>query len=281
MKHNIQSPFSTRQKMINILYIVLIALLFIDESGDLALSSPDTKNDEQHINELPSDGLTTYSHSDSKVDSGIKSMQPATAKKITEHKPFVRLEQPKAFVFTGIQNIFNLHLSDVDIRELSFESDNATIELSDSGVLITPLKTMEQFSIDIKKGKTMLDRYSFQAKELPPPDILCLVLADSSITQCRMHDQIFRSLLLESRSIQFSNSMFPHVTYQLSEFSVLQRDVLGNATKQVIRPLQESCDFKSIAHLLRREKTLLLTDIRLVVNNSYEQTLSSFRLTLQ
>lgn len=278
---NNRSSFSMRQKMINILYIVFIALLFMDESSDSVLSQPETNCEALHIAalslNLPSTEILPYNE----IDSTTEIILPTSSHKATGYKPVVRLEQPRTVVFTGIQNRFNLYLSDIHLSELSFESNNASIEICDSGVLITPLKTMEQFTIDIKRGSTLLDCYSFEAKELPLPDLLCLHSRDSSITQCRMHDRILRSHLLESKSLQFSNSLFPLVSYELFEFSIVQRDELGNARKVVIRPSQSGYDFETIAHKLRHDKTLLLTDIRLVVNNSYEQTLSSFLLTLQ
>lgn len=275
------SSFSMRQKMINILYIVFIALLFMDESTDTVLSEPETNCEVQDIAALSLNLPSAEIQSRNEIDSTLEVISPTSSHEATEYKPFVRLEQPRTVVFTGIQNRFNLHLSDIHLSELSFESNNATVEMCDSGVLITPLKTMEQFTIDIKRGSILLDRYSFEAKELPLPDLLCLHSRDSSITQCRMHDRILRSHLLESKSLQFSNSLFPQVSYELFEFTIVQRDGLGNARKVVIRPSQSGYDFETIAHKLRHEKTLLLTDIRLVVNNSYEQTLSSFLLTLQ
>lgn len=281
MMNNMQSSFSMRQKMINILYIVFIALLFMDESSETDLSESNSISEALNIAALSLDPPSEQKQSLSQIDSTLEVMKPATGNEIVRNKPFVRLEQPNTIVFTGIENVFNLHLSDIHPTELSFESDNATVAWCDSGVLITPLKTMKQFSIDIKRGKTLLDRYSFEARELPPPDLLYLFSGDSSITQCRMHDRILRSHLLGSKSLQFSNSLFPQVSYQLSEFSIVQRDVLGNASKEVIRPSQSGYNFESIAHKLRNEKILLLTDIRLVVNNSYEQTLASFRLILQ
>ena len=279
--NNMQSSFSMRQKMINILYIVFIALLFMDESSETDLSESNSISEALNIAALSLDPPSEQKQSLSQIDSTLEMIRPATGNEIAGCKPFVRLEQPNTIVFTGIENVFNLHLSDIHPTELSFESDNDTVAWCDSGVLITPLKTMKQFSIDIKRGKTLLDRYSFEARELPPPDLLYLFSGDSSITQCRMHDRILRSHLLGSKSIQFSNSLFPQVSYQLSEFSIVQRDALGNASKEVIRPSQSGYNFESIAHKLRNEKILLLTDIRLVVNNSYEQTLASFRLILQ
>lgn len=278
---NMQSSFTMRQKMINILYIVFIALLFLDESSDTDSSESNPNSEELSIAALslvlPSKQIQPLSL----IDSTLDVVMSGSGNEIARPKPFVRLEQPNTIVFTGIENVFNLHLSDIHPAELSFESDNASIAWCDSGVLITPLKTMKQFSIDIKRGKTLLDRYYFEARELPLPDLLYLFSSDSSITQCRMHDRILRTHLLESKSLQFSNSLFPQVSYQLSEFSIVQRDALGNASKQVIRPSQSGYDFESIARKLRNEKILLLTDIRLVVNNSYEQTLAYFRLTLQ
>ncbi|MGL5545372.1 MAG: hypothetical protein ACRDCS_00015 [Tannerellaceae bacterium] len=281
MMSNMQSSFSMRQKMINILYIVCIALLFMDESSETDLSESSPNREELSIAALSLDLPSEQIQPLNQIDSTLEAVMSVSGNEIARSKPFVRLEQPNTIVFTGIENVFNLHLSDIHPAELSFESDNATVAWCDSGVLITPLKTMKQFSIDIKRGKTLLDRYSFEARELPLPDLLYLFSSDSSITQCRMHDRILRSHLLGSKSLQFSNSLFPQVSYQLSEFSIVQRDALGNASKQVIRPSQSGYDFESIAHKLRNEKILLLTDIRLVVNNSYEQTLASFRLTLQ